>query len=83
MARQTLILKGPTYWSPGDEKAFFAWLRSISCVASVTGHLKDLHIQLKRPPGKGCRRELDALVRRYQMNAGSVAKQLGTPRGTT
>ncbi len=77
MARK-IVLRGPRYYSPGDEKAFFDWLYAIPCVAGFDGHVRDYHIKLKRPPGEACRRELVALVRRYRMNEKSLAEQLRT-----
>jgi hypothetical protein len=62
-----LIVRGPTYFAPGDEKAFFDWLQSIPCVASVGGKGRDLHITLKRSPSAGDMVELSALLRRYRM----------------
>lgn len=75
-----LILRGPTFWSEGDEKSFFDWLHSVSCIEGVKGNLRDLHIQLKRTPSASNKRELEAIVRRYRMNAKSLAEQLA-PRG--
>ena len=68
MARRTLILRGPTYYSPGDEKAFFDWLLSITCIEGVAGHLRDLHVTLKSQPGNLQLRDLFALLGRYRMN---------------
>ena len=64
-----IIVKGPTYFAPGDEKAFFDWLQSIPCVAGVGGKLRDLHITLKRSPSASDMVELAALLRRYRMPA--------------
>jgi hypothetical protein len=69
---KSLVLRGPTFWSEGDEKAFFDWLQSVSCVASVEGRLRDLNIRLKRKPSAANVRELEAIVRRYRMNAKSL-----------
>ena len=73
VTRQTLIVRGPTYYSPADEKAFFDWLQSIPCVAEVKGHLRELHIALKRPAGNRDLTELSALLRRYRMSAAPLA----------
>ena len=62
-----LIVRGPTYFAPGDEKAFFDWLQSIPCVDSIGGQLRDLHITLKRSPSAMDMVELSALLRRYRM----------------
>jgi hypothetical protein len=68
-----LIVKGPIYFSAGDEQAFFDWLQSISCVRSVGGHLRDIHITLKRAPNDNQLRELIALFYRYRMNMKGLA----------
>ena len=73
MSRKTLIAKGPTYFSQGDEDAFFGWLTSISCVETVEGHLRNLHITEKRPPRKLELRELIALFSRYRMSLKPLA----------
>ena len=64
---QDLIVKGPTYFSPGDEKAFFDWLLSIPCVADVRGQLKNLHITFKRQASARDLTELKAILRRYRI----------------
>ncbi|MEI9930605.1 MAG: hypothetical protein WDM89_08655 [Rhizomicrobium sp.] len=64
---RTIIVRGPTYFAPGDEKAFFDWLLSIPCVADVGGKVRDLHISLKRSPSAMDMVELSALLRRYRM----------------
>jgi hypothetical protein len=69
-----LIVKGPTYFSPGDEKAFFDWLQAIPCVERVQGHVRDLHIKLKRPAGKSDLTELAALLKRYKIPTSGLAK---------
>jgi hypothetical protein len=68
MAGKTIIVRGPTYFAPGDEKAFFDWPQAIPCVESVGGRVRDLHIRLKRPPSDSDLRELIALLYRYRMN---------------
>jgi len=68
-----LILRGPRYYSPGDEKAFFDWLCAIPCVKGVQGELRDLHVTLKRQPGNTDLRELLALLFRYRMNMKPLA----------
>ena len=65
MAKRELIVRGPTYFSNHDEDVFFHWLESIGCVREVTGHLRDLHISLKREASVADLRELWALFRRY------------------
>lgn len=73
MSRLMLITRGPLYYAYGDEKAFFGWLESIPCVASVGGHHRDIHIKLKRQPGDNDLRELIALFFRYRMNMRKLA----------
>ena len=68
-----MIVRGPTYFSQGDEKAFFEWLASISCVDGVSGRSRDLHITLKRQPGDAQLRELIALLYRYGMDMTPLA----------
>lgn len=63
----TLVVQGPTYYSPGDEKAFFDWLHSIPCVAGVRGQIRDLHITIKGNPSPDDIGELRALLGRYKM----------------
>jgi hypothetical protein len=76
---KTLIVRGPTYFSPGDERAFFNWLQSIPSVSDVGGSSRDLHITLKRPPSNGDLREFVALLHRYRMNMKPLAA-FRTPR---
>jgi hypothetical protein len=64
---RTIIVKGPTYFSRGDEKSFFDWLQSIPCVAEVEGKHLDLHVYLKRSPSAIDMVELSTLLRRYRM----------------
>jgi hypothetical protein len=68
-----IIVRGPVYFSPGDEKAFFDWLLSIPCVETVDGEGYDVHIRLKRPPGNSDLRELIAVLFRYRMNMQPLA----------
>lgn len=70
---KTLTVRGPTYFSAGDEEAFFSWLQAIACVASVGGHGYDLTLDLKRRPGDADFRELIALFFRYRMNMKPLA----------
>jgi hypothetical protein len=72
-SERELIVRGPTYFSPGDEKAFFDWLHSISCVEQVQGQVRDLHVKLKRPASKSDLTELAALLKRYKMSAAGLS----------
>jgi len=62
-----LTVKGPVYFAPGDEKAFFDWLLSIPCVAGAQGQLRYLNIAICRSPSASDMVELFALLRRYRM----------------
>lgn len=42
----TLKAKSVEYGSPGDEKAFFDWLQSLSCVCDVYGKSDVLYIEI-------------------------------------
>jgi len=71
--RKELIFRGPTYYSAGDEKAFFDWLYSIPAVEKVGGHSWDVSVILKRQPSKSDLRELIALLFRYRVEMKSLA----------
>jgi hypothetical protein len=71
--RRELIVEGPTYWSQGDETAFFTWLMAISCVSEVIGQSTSLHIHLKRAPSDADLRELVGLLYRYNMDMKPLA----------
>src|SRR5438132_117414 len=80
----TLIWQAPLrYFSPGDEAAFFTWLQSISCVDSVQGRGRELHIRLrsKRLSAQNLR-EFIALYHRYQGNMDELA-QFASPSNST
>jgi len=79
MAARELIVRGPTYFSGGDETVFFSWLLNIGCVSEVEGHARSLHICLKRQPSDADLRELIALFWRYRMSMKPLAA-LKTPR---
>lgn len=63
----TLIWKAPmSYWSQGDESAFFTWLQTIPGVVSIQGQGRELHIRLRsKRISSNSLRELFALYRRY------------------
>lgn len=63
----TLIWRAPmTYYSSGDEAAFFDWLHSVPGVVSVRGVGVELHIETRsRRLGQVALRELVAIYRRY------------------
>jgi len=71
----TLIIQGPTYFSPGDEDAFFRWLKSIPNVATVVGEGYDLLITLHhRNMPEDDLRELIGLFTRYQLDMTLLAQ---------
>jgi hypothetical protein len=68
-----LVVRGPMYHSPGDEDAFFWWLKKIRAVSRVRGRGHDLHIELR--PGKLTSdelREFRALFHRYGMDTSEI-----------
>jgi hypothetical protein len=55
-----------TYWSDGDERAFFVWLQSIAGVTGVEGKGSVLRIHLRsRRLSRTAQRELVAIYKRY------------------
>ena len=61
------------YHSPGDEHAFFGWLKRIRAVSGVQARGRDLHIQLRT--GKISadeQREFRALFHRYGMDTSEI-----------
>jgi hypothetical protein len=68
-----LLVKGAKYFSPGDEKAFFDWLQSISCVESAVGQSRDLRITLRKQPSSSELRELIALLYCYKLDMRPLA----------
>lgn len=73
----TLVVEGPVYFSDGDEAAFFAWLEAIPAVRSVSGKVRDLHIELRSGDLSDADwRELNALFRRYEMDTAGLSKIL-------
>ena len=68
-----LIVRGPMYHSPGDEAAFFWWLKRIRAVSGVQNRGRDLHIQLRA--GKISQdelREFRSLFHRYGMDTSDL-----------
>jgi hypothetical protein len=56
-----------SYWSPGDEKAFFTWLESIGGVNRVEGRGRVLTIHLRsKRLSRTALRELVAIYKRYK-----------------
>ena len=68
-----LVVRGPTFYSPGDERAFFGWLRKMRAVSDVRARGLDLHIGLRS--GKITAdelREFRALFHRYGMDTSEL-----------
>ena len=64
-----------SYWSPGDETAFFHWLQSIPGVTSVRGVGRELQISLRSSRlSSTALRELIALYWRYGGNLSELAQ---------
>ena len=77
-----LIIKEGTYYSQGDENAFFKWLESISGVSRVVGSPTGLIVTLRsRSLSESSLRELIALYFRYSLPMAALA-QFETPKNT-
>lgn len=62
-----------TFFSPGDENAFFLWLRTIECVGPYYGDGPDLLIPVEsKVVNDESLRELLALFWRYNINMGQL-----------
>ena len=72
-SRRELVIRGPRFFSAGDEGIFFDWLLSIPCVWSVGGRLRNVHIRLKRSPSKADLCELIAAFYRYRIDPRPLA----------
>jgi hypothetical protein len=70
VATRELIIQ--TYYSQGDEDAFFDRLNGLGCVRSVKGAPDGLHIALSTPTDMQLR-ELIALLYRYGLNLKPLA----------
>jgi hypothetical protein len=65
----TLEVTGPTFFSSGDEGAFFDWLGRIGCVERVRGEGDTLNMHFKSVPVSNTDlRELVALFHRYRLD---------------
>jgi len=72
----TLIRRpdGP-YYSQGDERAFFEWLKRIPCVTKLGGEGEELHIHVARSKVTlSSLRELIAAFRRYGVSMQQLAQ---------
>lgn len=73
MAGDTLVVRSPMWTSPGDEDAFFWWMKRIRAVSSVQNRGRDLHVALR--PGRISAdelREFRALFHRYGMDTSEL-----------
>jgi hypothetical protein len=65
---------GP-YYSQGDERAFWEWVKRISCVHRVWGSGNELYLEIpRRRISDACLRELLALFRRYGIEMTQLAQ---------
>lgn len=65
---------GP-YYSQGDERAFFEWLKRIPCVTQLGGEGQELHIHVARSKVTlSSLRELIAAFRRYGVSMQQLAQ---------
>ena len=67
-----LIVRGPMFASPGDEAAFFGWLKRIRGVQNVQVRSRDLHVALRDKLSPDELRELRALFHRYGMDTSDL-----------
>lgn len=72
VAKSTLLISGPRFYSQADEDHFFAWLQSIPEIEKVTGVVRDLELTVRRPMDKESLRDLIALMRRYNLDRGPL-----------
>jgi len=65
---------GP-YFSQGDERAFFEWLKRIPCITKLGGQGEELHIHVRSSKvTQGSLRELIAAFRRYGVSMQQLAQ---------
>jgi len=68
-----LTTRGPIFYSPGDETAFFTWLKRIRAVQRVSGRGRDVEVHLM--PGKVSAddlREIRAVFHRYGLDTSEI-----------
>ncbi|MBS0278857.1 MAG: hypothetical protein JSR81_14640 [Proteobacteria bacterium] len=68
-----IIIQERTYYSPGDENAFFGWLENLKCVSTVKGAPDGLHVKLRRRPSESDLREMIGLLYRYGLDMKPLA----------
>jgi hypothetical protein len=70
-----LIADEITYYSQGDEEAFFTWLKGIACVSDVQGKGRHLHITIDDARvGPAELRELIGIFHRYKIQKKQLAR---------
>ena len=72
MPTRQLIIQERTYYSQGDEDAFYGRLNGLSCVKSIKGALDGVHITLSAPTDLQLR-EFIALLYRYGLDMRPLA----------
>ena len=60
-----LTVTGPVFYSQLDERLFFDGLHSIGGIQAVTGESTNIKIRTRRPLSVKAKRELDALLKRF------------------
>lgn len=69
-----IIIPSPTFFSPKDEDAFFAWLQSIPSIVNVVGIGRELHVTVRsHRVSDSSLRDLLALHRRYKLTMTHLA----------
>jgi hypothetical protein len=78
----SIVVRGPTFFSPQDESAFFIWLQCVPAVRSVRGAGADLIIVMRaRGISDASLRELIGLFTRYKLPLRELA-QFESPRNS-
>jgi len=69
-----LTCKAVTFYSEGDELAFFKWIDSINCIKKFEGIGDTMYLTVKsKKPSDVCLRELIALFYRYKIDMSQLA----------
>jgi hypothetical protein len=72
-----ILIRNPDgpYYSAGDERAFWEWLKRIPCVVRMRGSGPELRIHIRRRRiSDRCLGELLALFRRYDIEMSQLAQ---------
>ena len=73
-----LTVTGPVFYSQLDEKLFFDGLHSIGGIQAVTGESTNIKIRTRRPLSVKAKRELDALLKRFNTSIHSKSRNEDT-----